>query len=499
MLLNRLIFGIFKKRSREYRNFPSTACSSGWVVVHPIIAPQMQEYGLWTADDYLQLPGVIVSGHPDRHVRRVHLPKFGQAYLKRQHFVTSKERFWNWRQGHGWISRSVREGRLLQQISQFAQNIPQWLAFGENSRNQAFLLVASLDDAVDLHHWLKQKKDLNLRDLARRIGEVIAQFHDYGFTLPDLTAKHVFVKSKTHQIALVDWASSRRRSYVPLKDRIHDLARLHASVPYELVGARERMALLSTAMAAYFRISPSHPNLSDLARRINRVSRLYSARSSLRDQRQGSGEAPELIWLAQEAVCVTTEAAHWWPQPPDAPPFYGDNPRDITWTLPSGESGYLMRGWTRLNLKGLWNHWRGYPLSSPGQRWARLLIHLQRRGIAAPRLLAFGHRPRSWHSLEWFVLCAPHSSPCSLDDDRRLIDLGRLLRQLHDADCLLVPSTTFHSFAIYGSRLYICQVKNIVYKRSINKYKITNNLQQILRYFSPYVHKFILYGYNCNT
>jgi tRNA A-37 threonylcarbamoyl transferase component Bud32 len=496
MLHNSLILESSERKSREFCDFRLSTSSSGWIVVHPLIAQRMQECGLWTADDYLQLPGVIVSGHPDRHVRRVHLPSFGQAYLKRQHYVTLKERFRNWWQGHGWVSRSVREGRMLQLISQFTQNVPQWLAFGENNRNQAFLLVASLDDAVDLHHWLRRNEGQNLRDLARRIGEVIARFHNYGFTLPDLTAKHIFVKARSHQIVVVDWASSSRRVFVPLRDRINNLAHLHASISYESVGVRERLALLSSALATYRRQRTCRWNLPDLARRIDRLSQHRSARSSLRDQRQSQEKTPEFIWLAQEAVCVTTEAARWWPHPPMAPPFYDENHDDIPWLLPNGETGYLIRGCSRLTLKGLWNCWRGYPLSTPAQYWARLLVHLQRRGVPAIRLLAFGHRPRSWHSVEWFVLCAPYSLPCSFDDDRLLIDLGRLLRRLHDASCLLTPSAIHNAFGIYDGQLYIRQIKYIFYRKKIGKCKTINNLHRILKYLPFSVHKLIKYGYD---
>ncbi|GIW84474.1 MAG: hypothetical protein KatS3mg107_0134 [Gemmataceae bacterium] len=492
---NTLIFGSRRRHLRGYYDFRSNASSSGWIVVHPLVAQRMQECGLWTADDYLQLPGVIVSGHPDRHVRRVYLPRIGQAYLKRQHYVTLKERFRNWRQGHGWVSRSVREGRMLQLISQFTQNVPQWLAFGENNRNQAFLLVASLDDAVDLHHWIKRNEGLNPRDLARQIGEVIARFHDYGFTLPDLTAKHIFVNTKSHRIVVVDWASSNRCLFVPLRDRINDLAHLHASISHESVGVRERLALLSSALATYRQQSACRWNLPELARWIDRLSQHRSARSSLREQRQSQDEAPEFIWLAQEAVCVTPEAARWWPHPPMAPPFYDENHDDMTWVLPTGETGYLIRGCSRLTLKGLWNSWRGYPLSTPAQYWARLLVHLQRRGVPAIRLLAFGHRLRSWHSVEWFVLCAPYSFPCSFEDDRLLIDLGRLLRRLHEASCLLAPTAIHNAFSVYNDQLYICQIKYIIYRKRISKCKAINNLYSILKYLPFHVHKLIKYGY----
>jgi hypothetical protein len=455
----------------------------------------MQACGLQSPDDYLELAGVIVSGHLDRHVRRVHLSGLGYAYLKRQHHVTYKERFRNWCQGYGWVSRSVREGRLLQLLSHYTQNIPQWLAFGENNQNQAFLLVASLDDAVDLHQWLRRNQSENLRPLARQIGKLIAQLHDSGFTTPDLTAKHIFVKSSSKQIAIVDWASSQRCRFVSLRDRLRALASLHASVSHELVGVRERVALLSTALENRLRESSCRWSLANLAHWIDRWSRRRSGRSSLRDQRQGEGEAPELIWLAQEAVCVTTEAAQWWPKTSAAPDFYGGAPHDTTWTLPSGEMGYRLRGCSLLSLKSLWNGLRRCPISSPAQHWARLLIHLQRHRVPAPRLLAFGHRPRSWHSVEWFLLYAPYSAPCGFDDDRLLRELGRLLRRLHGAGCLLTPSSIFQSISSHNNKLYISQIKQIIFDKNVSDFRKRKNILTILDYFPTHAQKVIIYGY----
>jgi hypothetical protein len=98
--------------------------------------------------------------------------------------------------------------------------------------------------------------------------------------------------------------------------------------------------------------------------------------------------------------------------------------------------------------------------------------------------------------VEWFVLCAPYSFPCNFDDDRLLIDLGRLLRRLHDASCLLAPSAIHNAFGIYNDQLYICQIKHIIYRKKIDKYKTINNLYSILKYLPFGVHKLIKYGYD---
>src|SRR4051812_43349768 len=87
----------------------SNPSSSGWVVVHPAFdAP-----GLSTADDFLNLPGEVVSGHPDRHVRRVDPPRGRVLYLKRQPHVGWRERLRNRLAGYGGVSKCEREAATL--------------------------------------------------------------------------------------------------------------------------------------------------------------------------------------------------------------------------------------------------------------------------------------------------------------------------------------------------------------------------------------------------
>src|SRR3954447_15274634 len=79
----------------------------GWVEVNPAFANAFAARGFDSPAAFLDLPGEVVGGHPDRHVLRVELPDFPTAfYLKRQHTVSRHERFRNWRAGFGWVSRS---------------------------------------------------------------------------------------------------------------------------------------------------------------------------------------------------------------------------------------------------------------------------------------------------------------------------------------------------------------------------------------------------------
>ncbi len=130
----------------------SPAVARGWVEVHPDFAGRLAGA---TAAGLLDLPGVVVSGHPDRHVVRVELPGWDRAlYLKRQHRVTWKERLRQWRGGFGWRSRCGREAELLKQLDAAGLPSPRWVAHGADGRGRAFLLVEELSDAVELRHLL---------------------------------------------------------------------------------------------------------------------------------------------------------------------------------------------------------------------------------------------------------------------------------------------------------------------------------------------------------
>src|SRR5438067_11779056 len=83
----------------------------GRLVVSPRYRDRLAALGLDTPQALLDLPGEVVSGHPDRHVVRVELPGWGCGlFLKRQHRVGWWERLRQWLAGFGPVSRCEREG-----------------------------------------------------------------------------------------------------------------------------------------------------------------------------------------------------------------------------------------------------------------------------------------------------------------------------------------------------------------------------------------------------
>jgi tRNA A-37 threonylcarbamoyl transferase component Bud32 len=393
--------------------------SSGWIEFHPHFRERLAARGLLTAESLLALPGEIVSGHPDRHVVRVDWPGFS-GYLKRQHYFGWRERLKQRIAGFGWSSRSVREARLLRELEKEGFACPQWVAVGEDGNGRAFLLVEELRDSVNLRDLLSDSS-LTPHDrsrLAERLGQAVAELHAAGFSTPDLTAKHVFVSPETFAITLIDWQSARRTpeaqragkgAALPWDARraAGALAALDASLSDALADRRVRLRCLWAYARVQRRSRTAIPRFSELARLVSAHSQRARQRRSIRDQRQTPVTgAQRLVWVSGEAVCAIPEIAATWPKPAVAPPFYSNesNESPIRLQLPDGRVAELIRGRSFAPFERLVAAIRGKSWRSPGVKLGRVLFHLQRYGIPAPQLYAFGQKAH-----EWFVLYEPPS------------------------------------------------------------------------------------------
>src|SRR5437879_6531456 len=93
--------------------------AAGWVTVHSRYRRYFTHLGLADARAFLDLPGEVVSGHPNRHVVRIVLGRGRQrfvAFLKREHRVPWRDRLANAWAGFGWVSKSQREAQVLDQL-----------------------------------------------------------------------------------------------------------------------------------------------------------------------------------------------------------------------------------------------------------------------------------------------------------------------------------------------------------------------------------------------
>jgi tRNA A-37 threonylcarbamoyl transferase component Bud32 len=413
--------------------FRPTERTGGRFEVNPAFAAGFAALGIDSAAGFLELPGEVVCGHPDRHVMRVALPGFPAAfYLKRQHSVTWRERLRNRLAGFGGVSRCGRETAILKRLAAAGLPVPRWAAAGEDERGRAFLLVEEVAGAHGLRQALSDSplSPAERGRLAERLGRLIARFHAAGFTTPDLTAKHVLVSPGSGEITLIDWQSARRVKAVPVGERVRALAALHASLPEELASPHERLRVLRAAFGP--------GRLAEFARCVEREAAKLRERRSIRDQRQPAVTASpqRLVWVAGEAVCAVPDVAASWPRPAVAPPFYGCEPGSVPVRLPDGREGILIRGRSFSPLGRFWAKLRGRPWRSPGVTLGRVLFHLERYDVPAPRLLAFGQRFTGPATAEWFALHTIPGEPVPARPDAAAAEqLGRVLRALHDAGC----------------------------------------------------------------
>jgi len=424
---------------------PPIRAAAGWVEVHPDFAARLAGA---TAADLLDLPGEVVSGHPDRHVVRVELPGWVRPlYLKRQHHVTWKERLRQWRAGFGWRSRCGREAELLKQLAAAGLPAPRWIAHGEDGRGRAFLLVEELTGWVELRRLFRdtQLSRIDRTRLAGQIARGVAALHEAGFHNPDLSAKHVFVRPETGEVALLDWQSaSSGEGGIPFTAMFPQLAALHASLADHLATPRERLRFLGVYRRA---MGIRQNSLAVYANLIAQYAAAALRRRSVRDQRQPvvTDTEQRLVWLAGEAVCVIPAVAATWPRPATCAPFYGEAAGTRRIELPDGRAAELVTGTSVTPLARLKAWFRGRPWRSPGATLGRVLFHLERYGLPAPRLLAFGQRLTGAASADWFALHEPPAGQPLADwlvtnpsTERResvTRQCDQLLSQLRDASC----------------------------------------------------------------
>ena len=182
------------------------------------VAPGWRDFlrrqGWIEAGDFLNLSAAIVSGHPGRSVARIALSDGNctiNVYLKREYRVSLRTRLGNAAAGFGFVSGSLREARILDQLGRAGVGRPERLAAGEDGRGRAFLLVRETPGMTDLRTWLGRETDPTARlQLAKSLGAALARMHAAGITHPDLYAKHVLVAADGATVQFLDWQRSRR-------------------------------------------------------------------------------------------------------------------------------------------------------------------------------------------------------------------------------------------------------------------------------------------------
>src|SRR6266852_2949868 len=183
--------------------------------INPRYQHLLRQQGLAAPAAFLEMPSVIICGHPDRNVARVTLGTGSDAvaaFLKREHQVAWKDRLLNALAGFGFISKSGREAAVLRSLHHAGIGCPDWIAVGEDNQGRAFLLVRELTDTTELRLLLQNHQHAAAAQrcrFARTLGEALADFHHAGFDHPDLYSKHVLVNRADRTVYFLDWQRSR--------------------------------------------------------------------------------------------------------------------------------------------------------------------------------------------------------------------------------------------------------------------------------------------------
>jgi tRNA A-37 threonylcarbamoyl transferase component Bud32 len=392
-----------------------------FVKINPRYADLMARLNLRMPREFLALPAVIVSGHPDRNVGRIMLDKM-PGFIKREHRVRWRDRLGGWLAGYGFETRSAREARTISALKQAGIGCPDWLAFGEDDAGCAFLVVRALTDSVELRQHLKTAKTSSERRLlARGLGEALARMHAAGFDHPDLFSKHIFVSKDGQKFHFLDWQRSRR-GLVNDRQRARDLATLNATLDDTSVCARDRLECLRSYAAYCTALESDVAPATWHARAFRRL--LFSAvraemtrlvrKRRIREARVLSRDSQELIRLKGEALCITPQLLHelggtvpHWLNLERAAWKGADTDSSLV-LLPSGREALLVRRRRSQPLRWLWSEFRGKPLMTHEAHQAGLLFRRQRRGESAPRLLAFGQRRTlPWRTESFLLTVAP--------------------------------------------------------------------------------------------
>jgi tRNA A-37 threonylcarbamoyl transferase component Bud32 len=477
---------------------PDYTRPKGIVMAYLVIPPRYRALltGLGRAStrELLAWSGVIVSGHPTRHVLRVQAGA-ETFILKKEHRVPWRDRLANAWAGFGWSSKSVREARLLHRLEASGVPCPEIVAVGEDC-GQAFLLLRE-QAGMDLREFLSRLHSrAECRALAQALGRELARIHASGFTQPDLYAKHILVRTAADgfRFCFLDWQRSRPINRVPWRVRLRDLSALDASLAAELASDRLRL----TALRAYLSESKARGTVPEISRQsmavmIRRLGERRIEHRRTRELRQPPlpPGSQQLLWLRDgERLCIARDfydelggrLPSWVPDDPAAS-LDGPSVEHRLILLGSGRTAHLVQRWSRAA------RWPRGKYAAPELARAAAIFRLQRFGVAGPRLLAMGHcQVAAWQRFS-FLLTEPPTGPAlaavlrQADPrvrQRLLHELGVQLRQIHEAGYVLRSGVALGDAWVVGARLALASVEPLEPTRTACQQLAVEEIRRLL-------------------
>jgi len=442
-----------------------------FVDVNPRYRALLARQGLVAPADFFDWQGVFVGGHADRSIARVALGEGAErfsAYLKREQHIRWRHRLHSAWAGFGFVSRCYREALVLQQLQRADIGCPEMIAAGEDDHGNSFLLVRELGHATELRQFLRVEcpSGRARQEVAVLLGRVLAKLHAAGFQHSDLYSKHILARKDASDGALsfafLDWQRARRHRRVSWSGCWRDLAALDATLADDLATPRQRLACLAAYCHLRKKLAGARmPRLGRIARTIRNSARRLLRRRRIAEMRQPplAVEGQSLMHADRKSVCLTRqfheELRGELPTWLRLGTTHGPHKTQVELPVDAARQAVLVRQRVSRPIRWLWSWLRGKPLVSPEVEQAGTLFRLERYGIRAPRLLAFGQRcSRPWQVDSLLLTEVPaaaislekwlrRGSRSRLDRGRRrrlLRDAGDVLRRLHSAACYVQPA-----------------------------------------------------------
>ncbi|MBX7167271.1 MAG: hypothetical protein K1X74_13155 [Pirellulales bacterium] len=433
---------------------------------------------------------VVSEGHRGRCTKRlvVRGPAPATLYLKLETRTPWKDLVAHAVGGRGWWTKARTEFEVLRYLRGQGILAPRPLACFQNGfpRPQACLVLAELQGFQTLHESLAAARGAGneRRTLFTRVGREIARLHATGVAQPDLYSSHVWVGTASPRpIAFIDLQRSVRRRTVSRRERLRDLAALFATLPPRLADEGDRRELCRAYLDAGghpARPADADQLLAEIELRCQRLLRrrkIWEIRESDTDAHRSVHRLASIdqgrMWIDRDyqELLAANGLASFQAMMNTARGTQLRALRDReNWRLElhaahaATQGAYLKKH--HIRTASTWARARvGLgPRASAGRIEAENVARLQRGGIAAMRLLAYGEQLHENGRFESFVLTEELQGCEQLDHflrrrfparpadcpRRRIDDLDRLIEMVADV------TARFHLLGYNHRDLYCC-------------------------------------------
>jgi hypothetical protein len=341
------------------------------------------------------------------------------------------------------------------------------------------LLLEAANSAVDLRS-LPSIPD----DLAKRLGVSIAQIHTAGVDQPDMFAKHVLVVPETAAVTILDWQRAVLRRSVPWPNRIRGLAALRATAPAELIPDPTWDQLLTSYLRECVRSGYPRRDCERLRDEVAAVAGRLLRRPGIRSHRQSFGVQvrQELVRIGGETACAIPAVASGCQSESAIAGLYDPSQDGQAISLAGGRVGRLRVRRYVLPFGRWWAAVRGRSWRSPELRAARLLFNLERHGIPAPRLYAYGQTVPLVAPASSFLLY--ESLRANLVGPAHEAAVLELLDLLHAAGCQLSSvGVNGEPFGVVGDRVVVQEIDRVRLVKRLGPRQVQRDRARVDAYF----------------